>query len=249
MPIIFVHGVAVREPNSFSKVKTYLQHYIAPEIAPDPQNVEIFIPFWGEVGAYFAWDGISRPRSALLAQGSNTTSLLEEAVASAELSNALDGLPISYEPSENTGGLAPAGPSVTTFANTAQFRLKDLSFRQLSDLVVTVILNQSSNDPQQQAFIALSADDVAHTPDTFLNLARCPDSEAEIELLKQLIIERYNHYSGLAGMGLPAWVGDFGEHLGEALSRAGHFPGFIVSHVLTEVRKPLNDFVILSPVN
>ena len=249
MPIIFVHGVATRDANaSRQRIEPFLKRFIAPEISADPDKVEIFFPYWGDVGADFAWGGISRPRSSILGMGGQTEALISErAIAVAALSDSLRSLPVSSEGNVATGGLAPAGPNTTGVSSTPTPRLKDLTPEQLSDLVTTVILSQPQTDLQQQAQIVLAADAVVYEADTFTQLANCPDSQSELELLRQLISDRYKQESGggLAGMGPPAWLQDFSDRLGETLSRSVGLPGSVATRVLTEVRRPLNDFVMV----
>ncbi|MGE3154912.1 MAG: hypothetical protein AB7G48_13750 [Nitrospiraceae bacterium] len=70
MPIIYVHGVATRDPNSsFAEIKQYLRRFVAPVISAKQEDVFIDQSFWGDAGAHFAWNGASRPRSLLLGQG------------------------------------------------------------------------------------------------------------------------------------------------------------------------------------
>src|SRR4051812_5496908 len=66
MPIVFVHGVGVRDTDpdysaSWEQLQRLLREWIAPVIAPDPENVAITMAYWGAVGAHFAWDGASFP--------------------------------------------------------------------------------------------------------------------------------------------------------------------------------------------
>lgn len=250
MPIIFVHGVATRDRNaSRQRVEPFLKRFIAPEISSNPDQVEFFFPYWGDVGADFAWGGISRPRSALLHMGGQTeAALAERAIATAALSERLGSLPVvSREVNTITGGLAPAGPNTAGAATAPTPRLKDLTPEQLSDLIATVILSQPRVDPQQQVQMILVADAVVHEPDTIIHLARCPDSQSELERLRQLILDRYKYEygGGLAGMGVPTGLQEVSDRLGETLNRSVSLPGFVATRVFTEVRRPLNDFVTL----
>lgn len=66
MPIVFVHGAGTREHYrryrlDMRHVLMHLQHYIAPVIAPDPENVAVITAYWGDVGVRLAWDGASVP--------------------------------------------------------------------------------------------------------------------------------------------------------------------------------------------
>jgi hypothetical protein len=227
MPIIFVHGVATRDQNaSRQRVEPFLKRYIAPEIAADPDHVKLFFPYWGNVGAGFAWDGISRPRSSIFGMGGETEALpSERAIALAAFSHSLAELPVSNRDNTATGGLAPAGPNSAGDVTGPLPRLKDLTPEQLSDVIATVILSQPQADEQQQIQIILVADAVVHAPNTFTKLARCLDTQSELTLLQQLILDS--------------------DRLGETLNRSVGLPGFVATRVLTEVRRPLNDFVTL----
>jgi hypothetical protein len=64
MPIVFVHGVAVRDQSSLPGIETFLTQYVAPAMvtsAADAAKVKIFSAFWGRDAAHFAWDGASLP--------------------------------------------------------------------------------------------------------------------------------------------------------------------------------------------
>lgn len=66
MPIVFVHGAGTREYYQkfhvdAAHVLSHLRHYVAPAIAPDPQNVPIIVAYWGDIGAELRFDGSSLP--------------------------------------------------------------------------------------------------------------------------------------------------------------------------------------------
>jgi hypothetical protein len=78
MPIIYVHGVAVRdnegkalesagnqlldrllEAITWEVVEPKLRRFIAPEISPAPENVSLVHAYWGDLAATLAWGGAS----------------------------------------------------------------------------------------------------------------------------------------------------------------------------------------------
>ena len=80
MPIVFVHGVAVRvvdeqDPElaratrafgevAWPTVQGHLREHVAPAISDDPGGVPIMRVYWGDLGAHFAFGGrslVSRP--------------------------------------------------------------------------------------------------------------------------------------------------------------------------------------------
>lgn len=65
MPIIYVHGVYIRDDQGWDIIETNLRRYIAPKLARDPENVLISRCFWGEHGAKFRFGGACTPNSPL----------------------------------------------------------------------------------------------------------------------------------------------------------------------------------------
>lgn len=72
MPIVHVHGVAVRDENEelnralkrfhevpWATIEGLLRDHVAPVISDDPAGVPIMRAYWGDLGARFAWDGRS----------------------------------------------------------------------------------------------------------------------------------------------------------------------------------------------
>src|SRR5215213_296371 len=106
MPIVFIHGVRVGEPDYWPGIDAFLRQYVAPEISDDPGGVEFIRAFWGDLASSFAWRGIARPRSQLLGQGAaGTATVPEQAIAAADLEPALSGLPVSPPAPAAPGGL------------------------------------------------------------------------------------------------------------------------------------------------
>ncbi|MBX3075039.1 hypothetical protein KF913_14005 [Candidatus Obscuribacterales bacterium] len=65
MPILYIHGVSVRDEAGWEAVETLLRRYVAPEIATDPENVSIKYCFWGDQAAKLSWSGSSVPATPL----------------------------------------------------------------------------------------------------------------------------------------------------------------------------------------
>ena len=76
MPIVYVHGVAVRDQQgneidakgngllerlvkeiTWDVVEAQLRRFIAPTISANPDTVQILQAYWGDVAAKLAWDG------------------------------------------------------------------------------------------------------------------------------------------------------------------------------------------------
>jgi hypothetical protein len=97
MPIVYVHGVAVRNKEgqtllsrnnsaldhllqsvNWRSVQTHLRKFIAPVISTDPEKVSIVEAYWGDLGARLAWNGASftpdEPSGAKATRGAMTLS-------------------------------------------------------------------------------------------------------------------------------------------------------------------------------
>lgn len=252
MPIVYVHGVANRDdgvsyPERWNQISQYLRRYIAPVISGHPDQVAIRDAYWGDVGAQFRWNGASRPRTPLLGQGAaNAPTKADQAFAIAALPQVVGWLPVNPPTPATSGVLIPAGATSAT-GSAADFRLKDLSPDQLSDLLAAVI-ESITTEPRERTRLTLAADAVSHNQATSQQLAACKDRAAEIALLKSLVEARYRQEQpnqGLIGMGAFDFLNPFKDRLSEATSRVGSVPGFVLSRALAEARKPINDQVTL----
>jgi hypothetical protein len=243
MPIVYVHGVATRDPeSSFSEIKQYLRRFVAPVISSTPEDVLIDQAFWGDAGAHFAWNGASRPRSLLLGQGAASAASAAERVSLvAALRASLAQLPVSQPPVRPSGLVSgQVGVGATTIG--APLRLKDLLTDELSDLVADLIA-LSVDDAEVRARATLAADKLAHDPGFLASLAVAPDLAAECDILVAGLRAEAPS-AGLVGMGgIADWFRDVGDRVGEAVSRAVSIPGVAASAMAGEFRKGLNEFV------
>ena len=63
MPIVYLHGVAVRSNGYWPELSTYPRRYVARAISDQADKVPLIDAFWGDVGAKFAWNGRSCPEA------------------------------------------------------------------------------------------------------------------------------------------------------------------------------------------
>jgi hypothetical protein len=77
VPIVYIHGVAVRDEDEvlarairqfgeipWTTIEQHLRTHVAPAISDDPGGVPVMRAYWGDLGARFAWGGrslVSRP--------------------------------------------------------------------------------------------------------------------------------------------------------------------------------------------
>jgi hypothetical protein len=242
MSIVFVHGVANRQDDPpykphLQEIKDFLERYIGKDICPSGKS---FPAYWGNLGAKFAWDRESRPKSVLLGQGPGqpTSTTLDRAlvVASSDPSK-LPSVPASPQV---TSVLVPAGPASTSLLGSG-LRLKDLSPDDLSDLLSTVIVDQSA-DPAMRPKLIIAADEVAHDPATPIALARCATVDEELETLRKMLDQKQAPILIAQGTGLWSKIID---RLGEATSRVASAPAYTASTIVAETREPVNRLVTL----
>lgn len=255
MAIVFVHGVANRTDTPkyaerWRRLEVFLRRYVAPAISDQPANVHISAAYWGDLGAQFAWDRASRPRTPLLGMGAGPTdSSQQQATMIASSLESLRGLPAGQAPQQPVAGLLiPAGPSVPV-AGSTRLRLADLTPDQLSD-VAAILIRGTGQNADQETLALVAADAVAHDPATQPILSGCSDYPAEITALASLIDARYRQEQANAGallvsQGGADWLSKFQDRLTETWGRIDSAPGYAVSRALVEARKPLNDLVTL----
>jgi len=253
MPIVFVHGVATRDEGTrytdyWAGLERFLRDYIAPVVSSDPSQVRILDAYWGDLGIGFAWNGQSRPRSALLGKGTAPPPTgLSRAVAVAEAASVIRDVPEVAAPAASDDEFVAKGPATPSGPAAVPLSLKDLSPEDLSDLLSSVAY-ATFDDAAERAQAAAAADNIAHAEATRAGLAACPDADAEArfvsELIRQLVEAEPAQKSALIGKGPGLWQG-FKDRLGEATGRAAGAPGLVLTRALTEVRKPANDLVTL----
>ncbi|OFE17921.1 hypothetical protein BA895_14170 [Humibacillus sp. DSM 29435] len=96
MPIVFIHGVAVRDDDPvlarrlqplgevpWTTIESHLRQHVAPVISDDPEGVPVMRIYWGDLGARFAWGG-----GSLVSRPSNPEGLERVADAAEEVADA-----------------------------------------------------------------------------------------------------------------------------------------------------------------
>jgi hypothetical protein len=251
MPIVFVHGVNVRDTDDgyregLDRLTAYLRRYVAPEIdKTDPAAVPIVPVYWGGYGVHLAWNDASRPRSLLLRQGAADDIGLAQLVTPVSAApNTFAGLP--PEPAATPvapGGLIAAGPT----GDQRVAPLTTLSDDELSDVLATAAL-ASTTVAAERTLLTLAADDVAHDAVARKTIDTETNRDAQLRVAAALVEASAKEIAqeaapGLLAQGAPAWLGRFGERLHELVDRAESAPAWAVSHALLEARPALNTFV------
>jgi hypothetical protein len=240
MPIVFIHGVGVRDEAGFHEISPLLRRYIAPVISDDPATVAITSVFWGPKGVSFAWDGASRPRTRLLAAGAEEVAVgdLEALMATATLPGAFAAQPVAPA----TGAPSPFTAGQASVGTEPPRRLRELSPEALSDLLA-LLAAEPIPDPEARANAAIRADAVARDPALVARLAAAPDLEAEIDLALAALGAEEDQGEFLAQGGPGGRWSRLRDRLRETLSRGASLPAYAVSTAAAEIRPGLNNFV------
>lgn len=248
MPIVYIHGVSIRDDRGWSQLEAMLRRFVAPKISDDPENVAITRVFWGEFGAKFRWSGACTPASPL-------RDIMDDLLSQAESSSAvLERL--SAGPKELIAKSKRAAAKLRMNAEDAdeqprlsmRTRLKDFNREKLSDLFAGFISQNTDGLNNDQTTLALlAADEVAHDNSTSTRLAQCKTLEDEFDLMGDLLTEKYDALRSRLKNSIDAKVPDWKHKIiagtYESVARGAHGAGFAFTRAAAEVRMPMNRFV------
>ena len=149
MPIVYVHGVSVRQDPPYPpQTEIYLRQLIAPVLAPDdPAGVAIIRANWFADGVKLAWNGRSIPevRSAVLGEAGPPVASAPEQTAPERAITVTELGPALADIQSGPGGrlLGGDGPPPAP-------RLSDFSEDELSNFLAAVLESGAeSPDPDQ----------------------------------------------------------------------------------------------------
>jgi hypothetical protein len=243
MPIVFVHGVAVRNSAAWDDIRTYLRRYIAPVISSLPAQVTIEQAYWGDIGVRFAWNGASRPRTPIARQGAATgASTLDQALALFSASDEI--VRAGGVVSDSSSKLASMGPAGTT-RRRPPLDLSSLQPDELTDLFSEAIVSDPAAATEDRARLLVALDEVAHDGTTIDELGRLRDSDEQFRFLLQQWQKQLSTTARVAGMGAPVWLAKAMDRVRETTSRADELPAFVLARGLAEFRRPLNERITL----
>jgi hypothetical protein len=228
MPIVYVHGVRVRDPDHAQAVIPSLRRWVAPHVNPEnPAAVQIIDAFWGDVGVNWRWGKKSRPSTLLLDMGTAGSSVSEFGGA-AEVEGALDTVPRPQGPGPvlGTGGIVGADAEDLRFASLPAGERADLL------ALLTAARAPRPLTAAEQGELPLAAARVAGDP-------AAPTGATEIETAALQVQAVWDEITDgeLVSMGA-----GLAERVREFLERAAGAPGSVVSKILGEFRPLLHDF-------
>jgi hypothetical protein len=259
MPILYIHGVAIRSDDYWQPLEALLRTYVAPVISDDPKNVWISCCYWGDLGSKFlgrslpdsSWTSLKDlPQKALPLAGRAGRKLsdlgtmaerkLEEAEETAKQR--------ARQLKEKTGGhLKSAGQALVRGMEKGRqlLRLCDLHEDALSDLTAAAVAG-SGADAQCMTLAAIACDEVASETSTAEILTKCQSIEEEVDVVTRLIQKRYEllrSKRGLEPRQEPVWLKTLTTDLVEGMERYADMPGYLLTRAAAEAKAPLNAFV------
>jgi hypothetical protein len=247
MPIVFIHGVNVRNTGSYQKNEAVRDRLIRRLILdplsrtkPSMENMGIANPYWGGYGVSFRWNHASLPQVKFL-----------EALGGEELATPQADIDISSTVHElagagNDSNLEPLGVSDQSFRQAAL----ENQARFTETIVSPIILSEMPFDPEeataaraaeQEAILLLAVRDVGRDNTLRLRIGHAVSNEQVIDILKDATIKRFEELlveNEPASAGVQhggndleplGWAADLRDKLkdriGEIFDRAVNSPG------------------------
>ncbi len=255
MPILYIHGVSVRDEAGWDQVETLLRRYVAPELSSDPESVEIKYCFWGEHAAKLSWLGGSIPE---------TPAKMALQASASRLKQSRDRV-VDFKNKFKTGKFLKEGRLLSRSRLSrrskderlaSEFtprlrRLRSLSKEMLSNFCTATIMRTDHHSPEERALLVVAADEVIHSDEAMNELVKCESLEQEAAVLEKWVINKFDalkhglvHRRQYKSTRLSSEASrEMGVHLKEGLTRSVFSPSFAITRVAMEMKHPLAQFV------
>ena len=242
MPVIFIHGVNTRDNDDYRKDCTardeLLRRLVLKPLAARGDRftqIEIFNPYWGDLGVSFRWDQASLPEVHILehlgAEGEGTPE------SDFELSETVRDLGGTHQ--RGSSRLENLGPDEGMLKRAAEKDLTRFVEAVLSPILLSEIhlAEDSGIKPETegvlQALLAIAAEEVSRDPNVKAEVITTGSDDEVMDLLKEKIKARFEQLaapkeavpadSRLESLG-PAWLEDLKDRVGEMFDRAKDIP-------------------------
>lgn len=241
MPILYVHGVNVRNREGFEAMQVFARRYIAPTISDDPTGVLITDAYWGDHAFKPTYNGVSRPRTQLLGMGADGLPDDEVSVMAAlDNIDVLDRLPSRSNTAPSTGGLAGGG--LSSGVPDMAVDLADMKAEDLGDVLIAA-LGATGESAVTQAEMAVAIDDLVADGVLEGLIASNDTLVDQLDTIFDAIADRYSADATLTGQGASGWATKAKDRAAEALSRARGIGSYAISIALAEARPVVNQLV------
>jgi len=226
-----------------------LRQYIAPVISANPEKVSITQCYWGDVGAYFRFQGASMPASPI---NNARRAIKGKAVSEVEhFRSDVNHVRSGLKKARIKAGLIQLKGKMKARATMLDYHpgqlLHKLKADGLSDLALHTISKMPFLSSGEKQIALLAADEIAEEIGCSPQLKECRNIKDEIVLFQSLLRSRYLHLRSEKGLPelkqKPEWLNAIGTHLIEGLERYSDVPGFLMTRAAAEVRSPINALV------
>ncbi|HEY0395460.1 MAG TPA: hypothetical protein VGD01_13260 [Candidatus Elarobacter sp.] len=266
MPIVFIHGVAVRDESAVAGIVRLLHEYVAPVFSNDPVNVPVFSAFWGDLAATFAWDHASLPDGTPAVAGMGVSDVVAQ---SATALATQDAVPLAA-PRRSAGaapaGAAPAGVApmgVAEMGGGGNGAAPTLDVDAAADLFAGALANVNAGTSEAHAVVqqAIASPQFASAAVALDRAVRehavrggvTLDDVTIASILKRArnaaTVEKTPMLEGVAAQGVLDDIGqlinDTGRRVSDAVQSAQDALGEAAARALIGIRRPLNTFVTL----
>ncbi len=255
MPVIFVHGVNIREGVDYSK-NVATRNELIKRLILEPlgdkddrfKQIEIVNPYWGDLGVKFSWDQatlpkIGEPASALeLFEGQSLTTPNAD-IGFVEMIDDLDASPSALE---NDGS--------SRFKRAAEKDLPAFIEALLLPIIFSeVTLTNTTQDNAEkvgvgEALLIVAAQKVGEDDEVKAKVTAATSDDEIVDLLKIAILARFDDLAAESELVKPSpleinfdWVPSFKDKAGEFLNRTTNAPARLASiPVLKTFRETLH---------
>ena len=246
MPIVFVHGVAQRNENAFAGLQVFLDTYVARAVNPKrPANVKSYSAYWGPLGVSFAWEGLSRPRTAITHQGAADET--DSAATAAVLGRLVPLRAADVQPARPAASSELAGGVREDEVPS----LDGIPRAERGELLINTLLAGAIplDDPQRATAVGSTAmysmlDASIAREIVALDAAAQAVHDDDLDAVLADAALRALDVASQGG-GIGSRFTDLKLRTQEALSRTAGSGAFLASRLLEELRGPFNDVVTL----
>jgi hypothetical protein len=249
MPVIYIHGVKVRDPAHGMALGDSFRRWLNPKLSVDG-NPFVYIPvFWGDAAARFRWNLQSRPKTAILGMGGTASASfaglgsLREASTTTPLDFVLTPSAQAQSPVLGQPPRLHDKPIAPPLSTVPIERRPDF----LADLYLTVYSRRIDRasagvlDPiaAESRLAGLAAAAAATATEWDRLVVGEPNDAARAARLMSAVNAHLEHDALLAQGGFADWM----TRADETLRRAAVWPGDAISAFFSELRPTVNEFV------
>ncbi|MBK9142472.1 MAG: hypothetical protein IPM23_08255 [Candidatus Melainabacteria bacterium] len=219
MPILFIHGVSVRDDSGFDQIEPLLRRFAAPAISDEPDSVTIEYCYWGDQAARLSWSGSSIPLS----------------IGHRAIERSMERIRHRREQLVKAGRVMASSQWLTKVKEVRRH-----SKERLSDFLASTIQASNKLTAKEKAALCLALDEAVQEEGE----ETIEESIKNPEALQKRIRDRCNRV--LVSLGnRQDWSEQMSFNLKEYATRAYKLPASAATKVAMELRAPIHRFITL----